>query len=379
MQHSIVYKKAGRYSMGPIPQLLPDGRLAIGLISSPFADHYGLADWVVLVSDDRGATFRETDDQTIPLAWPGANARERYDRFAAILPDGTYLAAGTVGFESWSADRAGEAEAMGVEARDHPDGSPDKLVVATPKLFVQRSRDQGRTWERREWIAPGLSWLTAFPRAAHLADGTILLPAYGRSAEKRPGQVFVWRSADEGETWRLIPVASSVADVNGDESALFEVSPGRVLLLMRHGSSSSHLKGYLLESWSEDAGLTWSHPLRTEIRGFPPHLLRLQDGRILCGVTYREQPMGIRVVVSGDDGRTWDTGRTLVLRDDAGTSSTLWANHGTRTGGSDVGYPITVQFPDGTLFTCYWITEADGITHVAATTWHPDEIGHGGN
>ena len=35
---------------------------------------------------------------------------------------------------------------------------------------------------------------------------------------------------------------------------------------------------------------------------------------------------------------------------------------------------ITVQFEDGSLFTCYWITMEDGITHVAATKWRIDEI-----
>jgi hypothetical protein len=79
-------------------------------------------------------------------------------------------------------------------------------------------------------------------------------------------------------------------------------------------------------------------------------------------------------VLSDDNGQSWDTERTIVLRDDAGTPSTLWADHATRTGGSDVGYPITVQFPDGTLFTSYWITLSDGITHIAATTWRLDEV-----
>src|SRR5207245_2523722 len=131
----------------------------------------------------------------------------------------------------------------------------------------------------------------------------------------------------------------------------------------------SHLQGYLLESWSHDSGLTWSQPLRTEIRGYPPHLLRLRDGRVLCAVTYRWEPMGIRAFLSHDDARTWDTANPIILRDDAGAVSTLWKDHATRSGGSDVGYPITVQFPDDTLFTSYWITGADRVTHVEATRW----------
>jgi hypothetical protein len=82
--------------------------------------------------------------------------------------------------------------------------------------------------------------------------------------------------------------------------------------------------------------------------------------------------MGIRAVLSNDDGRTWDTANPIILRDDGGTVSSLWYNavgHEPGRGGSDLGYPITVQFTDGSLFTCYWFTGADGITHAASTRW----------
>ena len=116
----------------------------------------------MLASEDQGETFTETDDQTIPLAWPGALPREQYDRYADVQPDGSYLAAGTVGFEVWSKERAAEVEEQGLTARPHPDQSDD-LMVGMPKLFVMRSRDQGQTWDRRDWLMPGFSWMTAFP------------------------------------------------------------------------------------------------------------------------------------------------------------------------------------------------------------------------
>ena len=373
MKHSIVYKRPGYYSMGPVPRLLPDGRLAIGLVSSPFADHYGLADWIVLVSEDQGETFQETEDQTIPLAWPGSITRERYDRFADVLADGTYLAAGTVGFEVWSEERRGEAAEMGFSVRDHPNCLGQEIVVGVPKLFVQRSEDRGGSWKRREWFVPGFGWMTAFPRWTRLEDGSVLLPVYGIDQDDNGWQVFAWRSDPSGDDWRLHPIASSVSSVREDETCFFEVEPGRVLALIRHSTKGKLAAGYLLESWSEDGGVTWSQPLRTDIRGYPPHLLRLQDGRLLCCVTYRWEPMGIRAVLSEDNGKSWDVANTIVLRDDAGSSSTLWPNHETRLGGSDVGYPNTVQFDDGTLFTCYWITLQDGVTHVAATKWRLDE------
>ncbi len=374
MQHGILYKRPGRYSLGPVPQLLPDGRLTVGVVSSPFADHYGLADWIVLVSDDQGETFTETTDQTIPLGWPGALPREQYDRYADVQPDGSYLAAGTVGFESWPIERAAEAEELGLTARPHPNNTGNDLLIGMPKLFVMRSRDQGKTWDRRDWLVPGFSWMTAFPRWTRLQAGNILLPVYARDQEGDRGQVFVWRSDPDGDNWRLIPLSSSVSSVTGDETCFIEAEPGKVLAHIRHSTPGHLTSGYLLESWSEDAGLTWSQPLRTEIRGYPPHLLRLQDGRILCGVTYRWEPMGIRLVLSEDNGKTWDTDNTIVMRDDAGTASPMWPDYPNHSGGSDVGYPITVQFDDGSLFTCYWITLEDGICHAAYTKWRLEDI-----
>ncbi|MSP13261.1 MAG: exo-alpha-sialidase [Chloroflexi bacterium] len=372
MKHTVVYKRPGYYSMGPVLQLLPDGRLAVGLISSPFADHYGLADWVVVVSEDQGESFHLTDDPTIPLTWPGANTRERYDRFAAIMPDGSYLASGTVGFEVWPVERQQEAVDAGLQVEPHPDHKGDTVVVAIPKMFVQRSRDQGESWQRQEWDVPGFSGMTAFPRSTRLADGTILVPVYAYSHGEERSQTFVWRSADGGDTWHLIPMASSVADMTGDEMGFIEAEPGRVLALLRFNHPRSRVKGYLLESWSNDSGATWSVPMSTGIKGHPPHMLRLQDGRILCVVTYRYRPMGIHAVLSSDNGRTWDTKHTIILRDDGGSASTLRPNYATTSGASDIGYPITVQFADGSLFTSYWFTMADGITHAAGTKWRVD-------
>jgi hypothetical protein len=56
---------------------------------------------------------------------------------------------------------------------------------------------------------------------------------------------------------------------------------------------------------SQDGGRTWSLPMRITIQGYPPHICRLQDERLLSRVTYRWESMGIRLVLS-EDHRSWD-------------------------------------------------------------------------
>jgi hypothetical protein len=77
--------------------------------------------------------------------------------------------------------------------------------------------------------------------------------------------------------------------------------------------------------------------------GFPAHLLELRDGRILCTYGYRRKPFGVRASISKDGGRTWDTQTEIILRDDGGTH--------------DLGYPSSVELPDGRVLTTYWFNQ----------------------
>ncbi len=76
---------------------------------------------------------------------------------------------------------------------------------------------------------------------------------------------------------------------------------------------------------------------RTKDGGNPPTLTRLLDGRLCITYGYRAKPFGMRARLSSDSGSSW--GEEIVLRDDAG-------NH-------DIGYPRTVQRPDGTIVTLW--------------------------
>ena len=351
MQHRIVVKEKGRYNAFPVLNQLPDGRLTIGCISSPFGDHYGLADWLTFVSSDDGRTWTQSKDPFLPPNWTGTSPRERYDRLSGILPDGTLMAVGSVGHEFWTMDRREEAEARGlsfVEDETYTSRFPGKLIITGYRLSVIRSRDEGHTWNRRTWTVPGYKFTVGFPRGIVLEDGTWLYPIYSMRAGGE-SDCLIYRSSDDGETWRLHEAVPRI----GSEWALVETEPNRVLGHIRStcywdpaAVDRTYHKDrfHTLETWSEDGGKTWTRPVETSFEGYPNHLLKLRDGRILCTYGYRRAPMGIRALISEDGGRTWDTDHTYVLREDGSGLSKEWPpEKRARMGGADLGYPISAE------------------------------------
>ena len=382
MKHTVILREEGRYNCFPVLHQLAGGRLAIGCISSPVGDHMAMADWPVFASADNGETWVRSDDPALPPNWPGSTPREQYDRLCGVLPDGTWMAVASVGYECWDPSRRAEAEARGLEIHEDDIARrllPGKLVVAGHRLSVIRSRDRGATWERRTWTVPGYASLTGFPRGTVLEDGTWLFPVYTQGGDGR-GDSLVFRSSDNGETWRLHRCVPGV----GNEWALVEAAPGKVLGHLRRAcgwGNPPQTRIYSLEVWSEDGGVTWTHPVETSFQGYPNHLLKLRDGRILCTYGYRLQPMGVRALISEDGGASWDLEHEYVLRDDGGTVSNEWpAEMRARPGfaAADVGYPVSAELDDGRILTAYYITPADGTTYVAVTHWHPDADRPGG-
>ena len=74
---------------------------------------------------------------------------------------------------------------------------------------------------------------------------------------------------------------------------------------------------------------------------------------------YRREPYGIRASFSYDQGRTWDIAHEVVLRTDGG--------------GRDLGYPSSVELPDGSILSAYYFhTESDTTRRIEATKWQPN-------
>jgi len=181
-----------------------------------------------------------------------------------------------------------------------------------------------------------------------LADGRI---AYALTEHHPPNNrhTFLVFSSDKGKSWGKPVLAVDDPKLRFGEPDIAEVAPGEITCILRASKVGRHM----FACRSTDAGETWSKPEPTSICGFPGHLLILADGRLLCTYGCRWEPFGIRMALSADSGRSWDTEHEIIVRDDLSNG--------------DLGYPTTIEYEPGRLFCCYYGLEPDGVTCVQGT------------
>lgn len=215
------------------------------------------------------------------------------------------------------------------------------------ETFVHVSDDHGLSWSESVRIdtAP-YDGGYGMRGACRLASGDLLLPL---SDIPNWRIVFVVRSTGGGRSWgRPVEVARR-AGSEFEEPSLIQLPAGRLLMLMRdNGTRRLH------QCVSDDDGRTWTSPRALAIEGYPPHLLLLSHGRVLCTYGWRQPDYGIRAVLSADGGETWDTGNAIRIR--GGLPN------------KDLGYPCTILDGDS-LFTVYYGQDADGVTSIMGTRW----------
>ena len=217
------------------------------------------------------------------------------------------------------------------------DETPFPWARGDSGVYVSLSSDDGLTWDSTV-KAPTAPFRRGYsPRPpTELPDGTVLLAL---DSHDERGVLYVLRSEDHGRTWEP-PVV-----VSGDrplaEPTILALPRGKVIIHSRDEATS-----LIHQHVSLDGGRTWAPPQQTEMWGYPAHLLRLADGRLLTVYGIRRAPFGIRACLSTDDGETWDYQHEIIIRDDMPSSN--------------LGYPTVVQLPDGRIFVAYYGDDVSG-------------------
>jgi len=196
------------------------------------------------------------------------------------------------------------------------------------------SSDHGHSWNKP---VPGKDSIHG---GIQLADGSLLVASY--RLEKDNIGIYSAKSVDD--PWQKI---AEVYSTNPDsirfgEPHILQLGSGRIIMMIRATAKPYNdldPRCFLYGTYSDDNGKTWAEPYQTPLWGYPPHLLQLSDGRILCTYGYRRPPFGQRACIS-DDGITWKKENEIILRDDAFNK--------------DLGYPVSVELEPGKILSVYY-------------------------
>lgn len=223
------------------------------------------------------------------------------------------------------------------------------------------STDRGRTWDGPFKLplfdTPGVAARTDYIVEGKHAAIVFLTAA---KSNRREGRPFCARTADGGKTWQFVAWI-------GPEPAGYSIMPSTVLIAP--GEFLTTIRCRLrddswIEAWrSTDNAATWKqepNPVDTTGEGNPPAMIKLKDGRLCLTYGVRANPFRVCAKLSENNGKTWTP--EIILRDD-GTDR-------------DIGYPRTLQRPDGKIITTYYINEpATGPErYIGATIWDADKI-----
>lgn len=228
--------------------------------------------------------------------------------------------------------------------------------------FIRISEDGGYTWG--ETIKVPIS----SPHGPIMQkNGDLLYLGRAMYTElEKPGTIAAYTSRDGGYTWERLGGVPNPEGYSTDcfhEPHVIELDDGRLLGMIRaegRGMDDRHVvyHGFtMFKTYSSDGGRTWTTPVSIDVSGSPPHLLKHSSGAVVCVYGRREEPYGERAIITRDGGETWSDEYIL---------------HETVPG--DLGYPASVELPDGSIFTVYYQrAEGDNFTSILYTHWRIED------
>ncbi len=217
--------------------------------------------------------------------------------------------------------------------------------------FFRISRDNGVTF------GPVLSCRITSPHGPlERQDGRILwVGRANKDFGNSPDRIEAHLVDTETGTTACIGAIDDIYDESGKKLISCEPytvqTPGGRLIC--HIRTEPNFSTY--QSVSDDGGATWSVPraLVGPRGGAASHLLYHSSGVLIAAYTHREQPYGIKLMLSVDNGESWETEHWLY----------------TNSISNDLGYPSTVELTDGSLLTVFYARDEENDAIILKQRW----------
>jgi hypothetical protein len=227
------------------------------------------------------------------------------------------------------------------------------------------SYDRAHTWQG-PFSLPMFDQTGIEARTDYIVNGSgdcLWFLTAARANGEEGGGVLMAQTTDGGKSIKLVSWVGAAEDHDMIMPSSVRLDENTIISAIRCNASEGEFEE--APTWidlyeSTDNGASF-HYLNRPVPdagsgGNPPAMIKLQDGRVCLTYGYRAVPYGIQARLSEDGGKTWDA--VIHLRDDGG-----W---------TDLGYPRTIQRPDGTIVTTYYFNDhPETERYIAATLWKP--------
>ena len=207
---------------------------------------------------------------------------------------------------------------------------------------ARTSSDGGITWSEAERLPEGVLGPIK-NKPVRLADGTIISPSSTESDERPSSwRIHFERSIDGGRSWTVVRPAAiqDRAEIQAIQPSILIHPEGRLQAVGRTRS------GRVFETWSDDAGRSWSPVSLTLLRNpsSGTDAVTLKSGRHLLVYNHTARGRSPLNIAVSQDGLNWEA--ALVLEGEDGEYS----------------YPAVIQ-------------TSDGLVHISYT-WRRERIKH---
>lgn len=332
------------YFAWPSVARLQDGRLA--MVASGFRRRHvcPFGKVVMCLSDDEGMTWtRPAIVMDTPLD----------DRDAGILPFGESGVMITSFNNTKDMQRGWNRESNNPYINGYLDvldaGKAEEKYLGSTLVI---SHDGGKTFGDVMRVP-----VTAPHGPVLMDDGSILY--VGRTfsvpkTEKETDCVEAYKIYEDGTYEKLGEIENISSDLLSCEPHAVVLASGKIIVHIRV-QNNGYFTIYQSESYDGARTFTKPHQILEDKGGAPAHLLELSDGTLISTYGYRNAPYGIKVMVSRDDGETWDTGHDIYVN---GVSS-------------DLGYPASVELENGDILTVFYAKQSlEAPAVIMQAIWH---------